>query len=166
MLKKKKQDCGLKRQGFTLIELLVAISIIGLLSSIILVSLKTTREKANQASVQANLKTISVQAELYYEEAGLKTYGAVKAPTSICTADMFTDITIKQALAAATSSGSGSVACTVGVGGQSWAMRVSYKDLSGTWCTDSTGYAGENKPYLWGGGASTAFCSELLPPPM
>ncbi|MDO8436136.1 MAG: type II secretion system protein, partial [bacterium] len=38
-----------KKKAFTLIELLVVIAIIGLLASIILVSLKGTREKARIA---------------------------------------------------------------------------------------------------------------------
>ena len=41
-----------KQKAFTLIELLVVISIIGLLSSVVLVSMKGTREKAKTASGQ------------------------------------------------------------------------------------------------------------------
>lgn len=45
-----------KKNGFTLIELLVVISVIGLLASIILVSLKNVREKAHYAKAQAELE--------------------------------------------------------------------------------------------------------------
>lgn len=134
-----------KNQGFTLIELLVVIAIIGILSSVVLASLNTAREKANQASVQSNLKTIQVQAELYYDE-NSQSYGVAKVADDTCTADMFGDTTIGQALGAASSSGSGAVLCAIGVGGQTWAASVVYKDTTaGGWCADSTGYAGEAK---------------------
>ncbi len=44
-----------KTQGFTLIELLVVIAIIGILSSVVLVSLSGTREKARRAAFKAEV---------------------------------------------------------------------------------------------------------------
>ena len=58
----------LKNKGFTLIELLVVIAVIGLLSSIVLVSMKGVREKARIAKAQSELDAYR-QALILYEDA-------------------------------------------------------------------------------------------------
>lgn len=57
-------------KGFTLIELLVVIAIIGILSSVVLVSLNTARAKARDANRMAALKSIMLALELYYDKHG------------------------------------------------------------------------------------------------
>ncbi len=57
-----------KNKGFTLIELLVVIAVIGMLSSIILVSLSSAREKARDATRKQDLNTIQKALELYWAE--------------------------------------------------------------------------------------------------
>ena len=54
-------------KGFTLIELLVVIAIIGILSSIVLASLNTARQKSRDARRVADIKQVQLAMQLYYD---------------------------------------------------------------------------------------------------
>lgn len=56
--------------GFTLIELLVVVAIIGVLSSIVLVSLNTARLKGRDAAREEEIHSIQNALELYFTENG------------------------------------------------------------------------------------------------
>lgn len=72
-----------KNKGFTLIELLVVIAIIGLLASIVLVSLNSSRAKARDARRFADFKQIRAALEMYYDKNGnYPNYGGCKVSTS------------------------------------------------------------------------------------
>lgn len=58
----------IKQEGFTVIELLVVISIIGLLSATILVSLNSARQKSRDARRLADVRQILNALELYYAD--------------------------------------------------------------------------------------------------
>ena len=56
------------KKGFTLIELLVVIAIIGLLSSVVLASLSTAREKSRDARRLSDIGQFQTALELYADE--------------------------------------------------------------------------------------------------
>lgn len=57
-------------RGFTLIELLVVIAVIGVLASVILSSLNTTRAKARDAQRISDMRQIQTAMSLYYNQNG------------------------------------------------------------------------------------------------
>lgn len=63
-------------KGFTLLELLVVIAIIGILSSVVMVSLSNTRAKARDARRISDVNQIKTALELYYNN-----YGQYPNPT-------------------------------------------------------------------------------------
>jgi prepilin-type N-terminal cleavage/methylation domain-containing protein len=59
------------KRGFTLNELLVVVAIIGLLSSIVLASLQTAREKAKIAATAATVRDLKNEIALYISDTGI-----------------------------------------------------------------------------------------------
>ncbi|MES2470898.1 MAG: type II secretion system protein [Patescibacteria group bacterium] len=128
-------------RGFTLIELLVVIAIIGILSSVVLASLNTARNKGNDAAVKSNLNGIRSQAELWYDSNGLvySTGGATNVIACGNTAgSIFADPNINQAITAAQSASGQALKCVAS--SSVWAVEAVLRD--GTrFCIDSAGNA-------------------------
>jgi prepilin-type N-terminal cleavage/methylation domain-containing protein len=55
------------KKGFTLIELLVVIAIIGILSSVVLASLNSARQKSRDARRISDVKQLQLALELYFD---------------------------------------------------------------------------------------------------
>lgn len=137
------------QRGFTLIELLVVMAIIGLLSSIIIASLNTSRSKGADAAIKEQLHALAQQAEIYYYNpaGGNGTYGATG--TNSCTGGMFAaDLNIKNGLLAISADNGAPVGdingskCAVPVGGAIYAMTAKLTTpglLNPWWCIDSNG---------------------------
>ncbi len=58
----------MNKKGFTLIELLIVVAIIGLLSTLAVVSLGSARVKARDSKRLADLKQLQTALELYYTD--------------------------------------------------------------------------------------------------
>jgi prepilin-type N-terminal cleavage/methylation domain-containing protein len=58
------------QKGFTLIELLVVIAIIGILSSIVIASVNSARQKAQETTIKVQLKELATGLTAYFAEVG------------------------------------------------------------------------------------------------
>lgn len=119
------------KKGFTLIELLVILAIVSLLSSIILASLKTSRDRGANAAIKSNINTIRTQSEIVYDETG--SYATLFAPGSPA---------LNAYNAAIAISGEPSPN-GLKYSGTEWIVQVKLRsgDGGGVWCTDNTGVA-------------------------
>ncbi len=66
----KKLKWNMNKKGFTLIELLVVIAVIGLLVSIVLVSVNNARVKARDIGRLSDLRQMQTALEMYYDTVG------------------------------------------------------------------------------------------------
>lgn len=62
--------------GFTLIELLIVIVVLGILSTVVVMSVRGITDRGEKASCDGDRRTLSVAVEAYFAEVGGTTIGA------------------------------------------------------------------------------------------
>lgn len=153
-------------RGFSLIEILMVIAIIGVLATIVVVSVTSARNRGIDTSIQENLHTVRNQAELRHSNVG--TYGSAVAvqASAITTAPVYnatganfliSDLPGNNALRAAIDEGDAAF-YAIGVNGQSWAVAVGLKSVTGYWCVDANGTGKVITSGALGGGSAVALC--------
>lgn len=132
-------------RGFTLIELLVVSAIIGVLVSIVGVSLFVTKSKGADAGIKSNLVSMMTQAELTSTING-GFYGSVSFPVGSCSAtlpgSLFAEPMVsKQIIAAGNASNGGGIGRASCVSTSlAWAVSVPLNTTADdSWCVDSKG---------------------------
>lgn len=135
-----------KTRGFTLIELLVVIAIIGILSSVVLASLNSARNKGSDAKIKAQLSGARAAAEVYYDN-NSNTYGAAVAGSEAagssigtgCASGMFaaSELTAYTVASNYPSAVAGLGKCTSS--GSAYAISSRLMTSGQFWCVDSTG---------------------------
>ncbi|MFW5853385.1 MAG: type II secretion system protein [Patescibacteria group bacterium] len=128
----------MKTKGFTLIELLVVISIIGILSGIVMTSLGSARERANEAAVLSNLSQIRPGAEIYYNSNN--NYGN---DTDSCNGGIFNDDLVSPFVKEENYPNDYEVSCKIFDDGQAYRVSVENPDGNKIWCVDSNRFLDE-----------------------
>lgn len=115
-------------RGFTLIELLVVIAIIGVLSSVVLASLRNSSVRAQDAKVKSQLNAMISAAQIYYDITNSGSW------TAVCTTEPMNSMRIS---AGGTCQGSGQI-------GWRTVAPLASQNLHGAatgvdyWCVDYT----------------------------
>ncbi|MEK7510757.1 MAG: type II secretion system protein [Patescibacteria group bacterium] len=141
--------------GFTLIELLVVVAILGILSSVVLGSLNTARDRAQDAAVRSNLSSVRSQAQLYHEANGNSYNGLCDNTGAVGGVDtVYTLISAAVFVTGGSTIGTGPTTLTDGTCNATpddWATEVALK-TEGFYCIDSMGNATTSDTSFLGAG--------------
>lgn len=115
-----------------IVGLFIVIAIIGILSSVVLVSLNTARQKGQDAKIILNLNQMGVNAEIYHD--GSDSYSS----TQNCISGMFLEQNMQQLISAIQTTNMNCYAKT-----SSYAISAKLSELEKNFCVDSSGYSGD-----------------------
>lgn len=132
------------RQGFTLIELLVVIAVIGLLASVVLVSLGPARQKARDTKRESEFKQIASAMEMCYSDlacAGPQSYPFWTAGTNLANQTIDTDGTPSYLIIPADPKNDGDqIYKYIGGTSQNYCIAVKLENEANTWiCVSNKG---------------------------
>ena len=116
-----------KKRGFTLIELLVVIAIIGILASIVLVSLSGAKKRAADARIISDMSQLRSTGEVFQGNNATYTGFCLNADVTVLQADI-------------TAQGGTSFSCNEQTGtgvGTSYCIEVALNATPQYWCIDS-----------------------------
>lgn len=148
------------KKGFTLIELLVVIAIIGILASIVLVSLNNARSKARDVKRVADVRQLQLALEGYYDDTQAYPGGDGAAATCSAVSATLTALVPNYIAALPSDPGGGSLVyaydAALATAGQDYVLRADLEDAAhnaltgdidgaaaanfGCDCADATGF--------------------------
>ncbi|MBU1255308.1 prepilin-type N-terminal cleavage/methylation domain-containing protein [Patescibacteria group bacterium] len=115
-----------KSEGFTLIELLVVVTIIGLLSTMVLVSLNTARMKARDVRRLADLRQVALGLEMYYDDNASTGYPGTSGSNNWAAVDSSLEPNYMSSVP--TDPGNGSYEYWVDTNNQSYVLGINLED--------------------------------------
>lgn len=132
-------------RGFSLVELLIVITIIGLISTIVLNNLSTSRSRAYDSKIKQQLNSFRTAAEIYFNNQDPNSYSTAAS----CGGGLFNDV----------DSNNGAPGLYIALGnlppgtdeadracqssGSSYAVKVNLYSNNNHWCIDNRGFSGE-----------------------
>lgn len=138
------------KKGMTLVELLIVITIIGVLSTIILSSVSTSRARAYDSKIKQQLSSFRAAAEIYFNNQIPANYGPA---VSVCNAGMFadnTEVNGRPAVYIDVNNLPAYVMLACSTNGTAYAVKASLYSGTEYWCVDNQGrskmYSGTVSP--------------------
>ena len=133
------------KRGFTLIELLIVIAIIGILSSVVMASLSSARNRAADAAIKSTVDNMRAQAAMFYDVG--QSYGASVSDCTTTPNTLFTSENSNslKSLIAGVTSRSAKVQCRTGTnsdGLEAYIVAAQLKTNTNMYyCVDANGSA-------------------------
>ncbi len=127
-------------KGFTLIELLVTIAIIGILASVVLMSVGNSKEKGRIAAIQSTMKSFSTDVLFLTDgsnESNGSWYNMCPTTTGSANGTILADSSLMEKLNNARALGGGDAYCVINTDNtKRWVIAVELPSRRHVWCID------------------------------